>query len=62
MQEEEYLAIIKKIGFKNVQVKTKQKIVLPESMVQNYLNEDDLTYLKHNHIGIFSITVVGYKA
>lgn len=61
IQENEYLEVLKKTGFKNIEVKTRKQIVLPNEILIRYLNEDELKSFKENKIGIYSITVVGYK-
>lgn len=61
IQQEEYLALLEKIGFKNVEVKKTKVIELPENILRNYLSETEMKIFRENKIGIFSITVVGYK-
>lgn len=61
LQQEEYLGIIKKTGFEKVEIKKSKKINLPEQILKEYLNEKELADFKRDEIGIFSITVVGYK-
>jgi len=62
LQQEEYLGIIKKTGFEKVEIKKSKKINLPEQILKEYLDEQELIKFKKNEIGIFSVTVVGYKA
>jgi ubiquinone/menaquinone biosynthesis C-methylase UbiE len=59
--EEEYVKIITASGFTNIEIKTKKRIYIPVSVLQQYVNDNDLEYLEKNDIGIFSITVVGNK-
>jgi arsenite methyltransferase len=61
VQQEEYLAIIKETGFVNVEVKKTKTIVLPDEVLTKYLNKNQLAEFKEKQVGIFSITVVGYK-
>ena len=61
LQEEEYLGIIKNTGFEKVEVKKSKSINLPDEILKEYLDENELRKFKNNEIGIFSITVVGYK-
>lgn len=61
LQEDEYLQIIKESGFVNIKIKTKTKIILPDSMLEKYTTEKELQHLRDNDFGIFSITVVAYK-
>jgi len=61
VQREEYLDIIKDTGFKNVEVKQSKTITIPDDIMIKYLDEDQLKDYKNSSIGIYSITVVGYK-
>lgn len=61
IQESEYLNLLIKTGFKNVEVKSRKKIVLPDDILRRYLDEEGLKSFKENKTGIYSITVVGYK-
>ncbi|MEN8194562.1 MAG: arsenite methyltransferase [Bacteroidota bacterium] len=61
VQQEDYLKIIKETGFENLEIKRTKVIELPDNILSEYLNEEDIRKFKNNNIGIFSITVVGYK-
>ncbi len=61
IQQDEYLNIIEQAGFKNVEIKKTKVIELPDNVLKNYLSEEEINIFKENQIGIFSITVVGYK-
>lgn len=61
LQESEYLGIIDEIGFKNIEIKSRKTIELPDALLNEYLNETELEEFRKNKIGIFSITVVGQK-
>ncbi|MDF1612850.1 arsenite methyltransferase [Stygiobacter electus] len=61
IDEDEYLRIISDAGFSNVEVKVSKKIPLPEEILANYFSQDEIIPFKNNEVGIFSITVVGYK-
>jgi len=61
LQQEEYLGIIKETGFKRIEIKRTQVIELPDDVLKNYLNDLEIEKFRSNNIGIFSITVVGYK-
>lgn len=61
LQQSEYLQLIKDSGFENVEIKKSKKIDIPESIVLSYLNEKSFNQYNENSLGIFSITVVGYK-
>ena len=61
LQEEDYIGIIKKSGFENIEIKKTKRINLPDEILKEYLNDSELEKFKKDEIGIFSITVVGYK-
>jgi ubiquinone/menaquinone biosynthesis C-methylase UbiE len=61
LKQDEYLNIIKKSGFKNVEIKKTKTITLPDELLKEYLSPEGIKDYKENFKGIFSITVVGYK-
>jgi ubiquinone/menaquinone biosynthesis C-methylase UbiE len=61
IKQEEYLDIIDKAGFVNVEIKKSKRIDLPLELLQKYLTEEGIKEYKENLKGIISITVVGYK-
>ena len=61
ISEEEYIGKIKEQGFKNVQIKKRKKIEIPENVLKEFLNEEGLKSYKNNIEGIFSITVTADK-
>lgn len=61
VQQEEYLAIIKESGFVNAEIKKTKTIELPDEVLTKYLTADQVLEFKAKQVGIFSITVVGYK-
>lgn len=61
LEQDEYLKIIEKNGFKNVELKKSKRIELPENLLSKYLSDEGIKEYKENLKGIFSITVVGYK-
>lgn len=62
LQQDEYLRIIRNAGFRDVAVKKTKVIELPEDVLREYIDDEEIQLIKKNKIGIFSITVVGYKA
>lgn len=62
LQQDEYLRIIMDAGFRDVAVKKTKVIELPEDVLREYIDDEEIQLIKKNKIGIFSITVVGYKA
>jgi len=61
LQMDEYMGIIEKAGFQNVEIKTKKEIILPDDLLLNYLDEQKIRKFRDEKIGIFSITVTGEK-
>ncbi|MDP1727508.1 MAG: arsenite methyltransferase [Bacteroidota bacterium] len=61
IQKQAYLNLIKEAGFKNILVQKEKKIVVPEDILKNYLNEEALAKYNNSELGIFSITVYAEK-
>jgi len=61
LQQDEYLGIIKKTGFENIEIKQTKVIELPDEVLKDYLSNYEIGNFQKKHVGIFSITVVGYK-
>ena len=61
LQQDEYLGIISKTGFSDIEIKRTKVIELPDEVLKEYLSDSDIVSFRKNNIGIFSITVVGYK-
>jgi arsenite methyltransferase len=61
LQQEEYLNIIRKAGFQNIQVQKSRKIRIPDEILKAYLNETELQQVANGQLGILSITVYAEK-
>ena len=61
LQQEDYLNIIRQTGFEKIEIKKSKKINLPDEILKEYLSGEELSRFRKNEIGIFSITVVGFK-
>lgn len=61
IQEDEYMAIIEKTGFKNITVQKERRIIVPDEILSVYLNNTALGEYKAGEQGIFSITVYAEK-
>ncbi|HET6528391.1 MAG TPA: arsenite methyltransferase [Balneolaceae bacterium] len=61
INRDEYLAIVKKVGFKNLKVQKERKIDLPDEILSKYLSDDEMQDFKESKIGIFSITLYAEK-
>ena len=62
IQKEDYLKIIIEAGFKNLIIQKEKPIIIPDDILKNYLNEDEITVYNSNKNIIFSITVYGEKS
>ena len=61
IDQEEYLNIIKDTGFKDIEIKRIQPTPLPDSLLEEYLNSEEIKSFKNSIEGMFSITVSGTK-
>lgn len=61
MQKDEYLKIIEETGFKNIKIQKEKSIIIPDDILQHYLDENQLRSYSENKEIIFSITVYGEK-
>jgi arsenite methyltransferase len=61
LKEEEYLAVIRKNNFSNIEVKKSKRIILPNELLQKNLTPDLIKEYHNNNVGIYSITVTAEK-
>lgn len=61
IQKEVYLELIHANGFKNVTIQKEKVITIPDDILINYLNVEELNSFKNGNTGIFSITVYAEK-
>ena len=61
IQKDVYMELIEQNGFKNVVIQKEKLIVIPDDILKNYLNEEQLDSFKKGRTGIFSITVYAEK-
>lgn len=61
IQKEVYLELIKANGFENITIQKEKPIVIPDDILKNYLNADQIQSFKSGATGIFSITVFAQK-
>lgn len=62
IQKEAYLEMINTNGFSNITLQKEKTINIPDDILKNYLNEEELTNFKAGNTGIFSITVYAEKS
>ena len=61
IQMEDYLKIIENSGFKNMTLQKKNPIIVPDDILKNYLNEEEIQQYKDSTTRIYSITVYAEK-
>ncbi len=61
IQKDEYLNLIKETGFININIQKEKVITIPDEILKDYLNQDEMTAFKNSGVGIFSITVFARK-
>ncbi len=61
LPKEEYLNIINKVGFEQVEIKKSKEIHISDELLAGFLTAEQITNLRKRDVGIFSITVSGYK-
>ncbi len=59
--KDDYLKLVHEAGFKNISILKEKKILIPDEILRQYLNEEELKDLQHNDPGIYSITVYAEK-
>ncbi len=62
IQKETYLEHIKEAGFENVTIQKEKPIEIPEDILSQYLNKDEIAEFNSGETGIYSITVFGQKS
>lgn len=60
-EKDEYLRIIEKEGFRNIQIKKERKIELPDDLLLKYMNNQNLIDYKNSSSGIYSVTIYADK-
>jgi len=62
IQKNEYISLLEKTGFRNIQIQKEKNINIPDDILGKYLNEDDMKEYKNSDSRILSITVYGEKS
>lgn len=62
IQKDEYLGLIRKAGFENITLQKEKPIELPDDILSQYLNEEEIAEFNTGGTGIYSITVFAQKA
>lgn len=61
IQKDNYLEIIKNSGFSNIVLQKEKPIVVPDDILKNYLNDEEIQEYKNSSTKIYSITVMRKK-
>ncbi len=61
IQKQVYLEIIETVGFKNISLQKDKTIIIPDEILANYLNADEIVAFKNSKAMITSITVYAEK-
>lgn len=61
IQKDEYLQIIREVGFENITVQKEKVIQVPDEILQDYLDAEGIKAFRESNTGIYSITVYGSK-
>lgn len=61
IQKDDYLNLIRTNGFSNITIQKERPINIPNDILKNYLNEEEIQSLRSGSTGIFSITVYAEK-
>ena len=61
IQMDDYLKIIENSGFKNITLQKKKPIIVPDDILKNYLNDEEIQQYKDSTTRIYSITVFAEK-
>lgn len=62
IQREDYLDEIEKANFANIKVERTKTVEIPDDVLQEHLDEDTINKYKDGNVGIYSITVTGWKS
>ncbi len=61
IQKQDYLGLIETTGFVNVSVQKEKPIHIPDDILGQYLNAEEIAGFRQSGTGIFSVTVYGEK-
>jgi arsenite methyltransferase len=61
IQLEEYTGIIERCGFQNVMIHKKRKLDIPEEIMQEYMDDNEINDFINGITGVYSITISAEK-
>lgn len=59
--KDDYIKLVHQAGFVKISILKEKKILIPDDILRQYLNEEELKDLQRNDPGIYSITVYAEK-
>ncbi|WP_421774120.1 arsenite methyltransferase [Gracilimonas sp.] len=62
IQKDDYLGFIKEAGFENITIQKEKPIEIPDDILSQYLNKNEISEFNSGGAGIYSITVFARKA
>jgi len=62
IQKEEYIRLLEKVGFSKVTVQKEKTITLPDEILLQYMNKDEISQFRNSGNSLSSITVYGEKS
>ena len=60
--KDDYLNIIKVAGFKNITLQKEKPIIIPNDILKNYLNDEEIESYNSKENIIYSITIYAEKS
>lgn len=61
LQKTDYLNIVEKAGFKNVTIRKQKEVLLPDELLEKYMDQVSIESFRNSGTGIFSITLTADK-
>lgn len=61
IQKYEYLQIIREAGFEHITIQKEKAIFIPDDILSQYMNSEEIAAYRASETGIYSITVYGRK-
>ena len=61
IQKAEYMALIETTGFRHISLQKEKSITVPDDILAQYLNADEIAHFKASGTGIYSLTVYAEK-
>jgi hypothetical protein len=61
MERDAYLGRLREVGFTDVRIATEKTISLPDDLLAEHLDGDQVSDVRAGDAGLQSVTVVGYR-